>query len=50
MSTMTSSKATPSPVVTPMSSFGRSDSWLSWEPWRRSVREVVGGHPPQLPH
>lgn len=48
MMTMTSSKATPNPIMTLISSFCRSDSWLSWEPWRRSVKEVVGGHP--LPH
>lgn len=41
MITMTSSKVTPNPMMTLLSIFGKSDSWLSWEPWRRSMRESV---------
>lgn len=49
---MTSSKATANPMMTLLSSCGRSDSKLSWEPWRRrSVREALGSVcPAPLPH
>lgn len=35
MITMTSTKATPNPMTTLRRVLGSSDSWLSWEPWRR---------------
>lgn len=49
MMTRTSSKATTSPMMTLVSSFGWSDSWLSWELWGRGrVRGLQSCAPPHL--
>lgn len=48
MITMTSSKATPNPMMTLLSTFGKSDFELAWEPWRKSVREALGST--DIPH
>ena len=51
MITMTSSKATPNPMMVLRSVSGNSDFWPSWEPWRRRIvmGEDIGPTPPSPP-